>query len=300
MAAEGEAALGHAGGEGLELLVQLLLLLLAHRASQQVRLAERVARQLLRDRHHLLLVDDQAVGLAQHLLERLGELGVQRLDRLAAGLAAGVLVVGVRPHRAGTVERADRGDVLEGVGLHAAQQGAHRAAVELEDAEGVALLEQGVRRRVGQLEVLEHHLLAAVVLDVDQRVVEDRQVAQPEEVHLDQPELLAGRVVELGDLGAVGGTAHHRDHVEQRLARHDHAGGVHAPLALEPLEPDRGVHDGLHVGVAVVERAELAALAVALVRRVEDLLERDVLAHHRGRHRLGDPVAHGEGVAQDP
>ena len=49
----------------------------------------------------------------------------------------------------------------------------------------------------------------------------------------------------------------------------------------------------------VVEAAELAALAVALVVGVEDVLERDVLAHHRGRHGLGDAVAHGEGVAED-
>ena len=56
----------------------------------------------------------------------------------------------------------------------------------------------------------------------------------------------------------------------------------------------------LDVAVAVVERAELAALAEALVLRVEDLLERDVLAHHRRGHRLGDPVAHRERVAEDP
>ena len=98
--------------------------------------------------------------------ERLGELGVDRLDRLAAGLAAGVLVVGVGAHRAGPVERADRGDVLEGVGPHRAEQGAHRAAVELEDAERVAALEQLVRRLVGELELLEDDRLAAVGLDV--------------------------------------------------------------------------------------------------------------------------------------
>ena len=34
--------------------------------------------------------------------------------------------------------------------------------------------------------------------------------------------------------------------------------------------------------------------------RVEDAGERDVLAHHRRGHRLGDPVAHREGVAEDP
>ncbi len=75
---------------------------------------------------------------------------------------------------------------------------------------------------------------------------------------------------------------------------------MHAPLALEPLDAHRGVDDPLDVGVGLVEAAELPALAVALVLGVEDLLERHVLAHHRGRHRLGDPVAHGEGVAEDP
>ena len=86
----------------------------------------------------------------------------------------------------------------------------------------------------------------------------------------------------------------------QRLAGHDHAGGVHAPLPLEPLDADRGVDDLLDVGVGLVQRPELAALAVPLVAAVEDLLERDVLAHHRGGHRLGDPVAHRERVAEDP
>ncbi len=225
---------------------------------------------------------------------------MDRLHRLAAGLAPCVLVVRVGAHRAGAVERADRGDVLEGVGAHAAQQGAHRAAVELEDAEGVAALEQVVGRRVGELELLEDHRLAAVGLDVLQGVVEDREVAQPQEVHLDEAEVLAGRVVELRDHRAVGGPLQQRDHVDQRLAGHDHAGRVHAPLALEPLDAHRGVDDPLDVLVALVEAAELAALAVAAVLGVEDLLERDVLAHHRGGHRLGDPVAHRERVAEDP
>ncbi len=263
-------------------------------------MAQRVAGQLLRDRHHLLLIDDQAVGLAEHVLQGLGELGVDRLHRLASGLAAGVLVVGVGAHRAGPVERADRGDVLEGVGPHRPQQRPHRPAVELEDAQGVAALEQPVGGLVGELEVLEHDLLAAVGLDVLERVVEDGEVAQPQEVHLDQAQRLARGVVELGDHRPVGGPLEQRDHIDQRLAGHDHAGRVHAPLALQPLDADRGVDDLLHVAVGVVERPELAALAEALVLGVEDLAERDVLAHHRGRHRLGDPVAHRERVVEDP
>ena len=60
---------------------------------------------------------------------------------------------------------------------------------------------------------------------------------------------------------------HERDVVDHRLGGHDHAGGVHAPLPLQALQAAGGVDDRLHVGVALVERAELAGLGVALVRR---------------------------------
>ena len=76
-------------------------------------------------------------------------------------------------------------------------------------------------------------------------------------------------------------------------------GGVHAPLPLQPLDPDGGVDDLLDVGVVVVEGAELVALGVAVVALVEQLLERDVLAHDRRRHGLGDLVAERERVAED-
>ncbi len=75
---------------------------------------------------------------------------------------------------------------------------------------------------------------------------------------------------------------------------------MHAPLPLETLEPLRGLDDPLDLRVGLAQATELAALAVALVGAVEDLAERDVLAHHRGRHRLGDLLAHRERVAKDP
>ncbi len=103
----------HAFGEALVLLVEHLTLLLAHRLSQNVCSGERVAGDLLRDAHDLLLVDDQAVGLGKDLRERLGQFRVDRLDRLPVVLAVGVVVVGVHAHRARPVQRDDRDDVLE-------------------------------------------------------------------------------------------------------------------------------------------------------------------------------------------
>ncbi len=55
--------------EALALLGHLLDLLLAHGAAQQVGFAQRIAGQAIGDLHHLLLVDDDAVGLFQDLLQ---------------------------------------------------------------------------------------------------------------------------------------------------------------------------------------------------------------------------------------
>ena len=129
---------------------------------------------------------------------------------------------------------------------------------------------------------VEVDVLVAVELDVLDGVVEDRQVAQAEEVHLDQAERLAARVVELRDDLAVLEPAHDRDDVDERLAGHDDAGGVHAPLALQALEAEGGVDDLLRVRVRRRSSgAEVGGLVVALVLGSKMSGQRDVLAHDR-------------------
>ena len=132
------------------------------------------------------------------------------------------------------------------------------------------------------------------------RVVQHGQVAQAEEVHLEQAERLAGRVVELGDDRAVGLPLPDRHMVDDRLTAHDHAGRVHPGLPDQPLQPARGVDDLADLGLGLVQGADLARLAVPGVRFVEDPGQRDVLAHHRGRERLGDPVAERVREAEHP
>ena len=252
----------------------------------------------LRDRHHLLLVDDEAVAGVEDVLQRLLELGMDRRDRLQAVLAQRVVDVRVRTHRARAVERDDGRDVFEVVGLHLPQQRAHRPAVELEHAECVAPGEQVVGALVVEREVFEHRPEAAVRLDVVEGVVDDREVAQPQEVHLDEAEGLARRVVELRDDLAVLLPLHDRDDVDQRVARHDDARRVHAPLPLQVLEAERRLEDRLRLGVGLDEGPDVAGLLVARVILVEDAGERDVLAHDRGRHRLRELLAHAEGEAE--
>lgn len=222
-----------------EVLRQLLGLLLAHDAAEDVGLAERVAGDDLGGLLHLLLVDDQAVGDVQDLLERLLQLGVDRGDLLLAVLAQRVVGVGVHAHRARPVQGRDGGDVLEVVGLHQPQQRAHGPAVELEDAERVAALEQFEGRGVVEREAQEVDVDPLVGLHHLDGVVHDREVAQAQEVHLQQAERLAARVVPLGDGDAVGVPHPDGDVVGDGLAGHDHTGGVHAHLADQALHAAR-------------------------------------------------------------
>ncbi len=248
--------------------------------------------------HHLLLIDDEPVGRVENVGEGLFELFVNRLDLLLLVLAQGVVDVRVHAHRTRAVQREDCRDVLEVVGLHEAKKGPHRTAVELEHPEGVAAGEQLVRCPVVEVELLEDEGLTAVGFDVVERIVDDREVAKPQEVHLDQAERLTRRVVELRDDLAVLLTAHDRDDVDERFARHDDTGCVHTPLALQVLEAHRRVEDRLGFLVGLDESAKLPRLLVAGVILVEHVGQRHVLAHDRRRHGLGEALAHAEGESE--
>src|SRR4029078_1846305 len=99
--------------EAVPLLRHLLLDLLAQGAAEQIGFAEREAGQDLRDLHHLLLVDDHAIGLFQDRLDR----WMQIVRLLAAVLAVDVAVDVV--HRPPPIEGNDCKEVLAAGGSSA-------------------------------------------------------------------------------------------------------------------------------------------------------------------------------------
>ena len=140
-----EAALDGAGHEALALGVHLRLDLLAHGAAQQVGVAERIAGEDLRDLHHLFLVDDDAERLLQDRLElrmRIPGLRWVVLAELARAIDRDVR------HRARAVERDERDQVLEAVGLHLDERLAHAGAFHLEHADRLAAAQRLVGLRV--------------------------------------------------------------------------------------------------------------------------------------------------------
>ena len=206
--------------EDLALLLHFLGLLLAHRAAQQVGAAERVARQHVGGLHHLLLIHEHA----ERFLENRFEQRMIVLNLHLAVLAVDVVVEHV--HRPGSEQRDERDDVLDGTDLELAAQVAHPAGFQLEHADGVRLVQQVERLRVVERNLVDVEALAGGLFDEIERVLDDRQRLQPEEVHLQQAEV-AQRIhrVLRDDFVRVraGGERHN---IRERLRADDHAGRV--------------------------------------------------------------------------
>ena len=125
----GDALFGGAFKEAIALGGHFGLDLLAHGATQQIGLGERVAGERAGDLLDLLLIGDDAVGGREDGLEQ----RVEIFDVFAAGLA-GAIGRNVR-HRARAVERDERDEVLEAIGAHVDERALHARTFHLEHAQ---------------------------------------------------------------------------------------------------------------------------------------------------------------------
>ena len=201
--------------------------------------------------------------------------GVGRL--LAAVLAVDVSIHHAAVERAGTIEGRAGDDVADVVRLQPLEQFADAVRLELKHALGVAALQQGVGLRVVQRQLVQVDLLAARLLDQLDRVVEQRQGAQAQEVHLEQADLfqvahdplrrddrLAGPragVVALAD------DALQRHVIGQRAVGDHHAGRVRAGVAVGAFQLAGDVDQLAHLRVGLVRLLEVGALLQRLVER---------------------------------
>ena len=170
--------------------------------------------------------------------------------------------------------------------------------------------EQLVGLGVVEGDVVDVELDAPGLADDLERVGDDVEVAQAQEVHLEQAELLDAVHLVLGDdrarprrAGAVLGLALDRQVLGERLLGDDHRGGVDAVLAAQALEALGHVDDLAGVGVGLVHLPQLAGHLVAVLVlgvRLEAGVQRRVAAHDQRRHGLGHLVAHAVGVAEHP
>jgi len=277
-------ALGRrAGDEVFALPIDDLLLLLAHRLAQGVGLGERETGDLDGNSHHLLLVDDDAVGLAEDFLE----LGKNVGDGLAAVLALRVVIDEL--HGAGPVEGVERRDVEKALRLHSPQHVLHARRLELKDPVGITGGEKRVHRRVVERDLAEIKIGVFGTANRLDCVVDHRQSAESEKVHLQQTERLDVVLVELGADLAVGG-ANQGHEIDQRLGRDDHARSVDAAVTGEPLQPRGRLHEQTDVIVRFHKLPQLR-------RILERLFDCDI---EFVRNQLGYSVHIPKGHSYDP
>ena len=266
--AQSPQVVGHAGvGAGVdaplhELVAQRgheLLVLLAHRLAQVVRAGGREPRERAGDLHELLLVHRHRVRGARDGLQP----GVGEAD--AAGVTLVARIGGDERHGAGAVERHQRHQVGELRGAHLAEGVAHARRLELEHPQRVAAGQHAVGGRVIHGNGLDVEVLPRGVAHQPQGVLDDVQVAQAQEVHLQQAEGLDVVVGNLGDHGPL--VVHpHRQVVGHRARRDDDAGGVHALVAHQALQRTRDLHDASRRLVGLHRGRELAAGCGGLVQ----------------------------------
>ena len=157
----------HAIAERGSELRQFVGILLTHCLAQNIGLAEREVRHLLSGRHNLLLIDDETVGDVKDLRQWFFKRWVDRHILLKLVLALRVVCVRLNTHGTRSVKRDSSRDVIEAGRFHLPQQRTHRAAVQLEDPEGVARAQKLVSLLIGvEVELLENRSLDSVELDV--------------------------------------------------------------------------------------------------------------------------------------
>ena len=217
-----------------------VFILFTHRAPQQIRAAERVARQNLRDQHHLLLVHHHAEGGFEHRLEfrvEIPRVFAFAFDFLLA-FALDEVIHHARAERPRAVQRHQGNHVLKAIGLEFFLQFLRAARLGLEHRGRIALREYLEYIRVIQRELiqLERRLIGMQLLQIHHRAFEHGQVTQPQKVKLNEADVLHVLFIVLAD--HVGGAlrAIHRAKIGDFTRRDQYATRMHTDVARQSFE----------------------------------------------------------------
>ena len=147
------------------------------------------------------------------------------------------------------------------------QQALHlRAALDLEDADRVGLLDLGVHRRVVERHARQVDRLATQAGDAVDRILDRREHAEPEQVDLQEAGVAAAVLVPLADLAARHRSGLHGYEIDQRPGRDDHAARVLADVARQPGDLARQLAERIPARARV--RAGRAVDLVGDARRI--------------------------------
>ena len=171
-------------------------------------------------------------------------------------LSRDVVVDHARLERTRSIERDQGDDLPERAGLELQHEVGHARRFDLEHALRVAPTEQVVGDLIVHRDgVYVERLEALLLADHALRVRHQREGLEPEEVELDEADLLDVDHVVLGHHVTGLRVLVERDHVDQRLRPDHDAGGVLRGVTGEPFEALRRIDQTLHLGVGVHQRA---------------------------------------------
>ena len=226
-----DVVFGAAIHEALLVLRHDLGQLLAHRLAETVTLGHRESGQGVRHPHDLFLINGDAVGFLE---ERLGE-RVHVLDGLAPVLARDV--VGCEFHRSRTNQRHERDQVLERRRLNINRHAGGHATFKLEDADRFASPKHFVRHRIFERDVLDREVRILRVCELD-RLADEGQRAQAEEIHLEQSKLfeISHWVLRRDIALSLAAGALKRHMLNERVARNHHSGRVRRRVSRDAFE----------------------------------------------------------------
>ena len=222
------AALAHAADERLAEAVDVAEAAEGgHGAAQPVRLGRGEAGGDDGDLHGLLLEERHAKGLLQHPAQRVGRV----VHRLLAAPAAQVGVHHVPLDGARAHDRHLDHQVVEVAGLEAGQHAHLRAALHLEDADGIGAAQHLVDGRVLGRHGVEAEPAPVAAFDQVEGLAHAGEHAEAEHVHLEDAEGVQVVLVPL-DLGApLHGRVGDGDHLGERAAGDHHAARVLGEVA---------------------------------------------------------------------
>ncbi|OQC27920.1 MAG: hypothetical protein BWX71_01111 [Deltaproteobacteria bacterium ADurb.Bin072] len=277
------AALHGPRHEDLPLGGHLLADLLAHGAPEKVRLAQRVARHLLGDLHDLLLVDDDAVGLLQDLLQE----GMGVINVLPA--VSPVHIGWDEVHGSRPVQCHGSDDVLELLRLELPEHASHARAFELEHARCVAVADELVGEPVVEGYCRDVQVDSLGPQDVN-GLCDDGERLEAQHIELDKAHALDALHVVLADEHALLVDIHRDMGGQGVFVRYDDPAGMDRGMPAQAFQGPGDLDEPAHHRIALHELLQPRF-------GLDGLLESDVEVV---RNELGNPVHIGIAHAEHP
>ena len=164
--------------------IQHIYKLLSHCLSQGVGLTLGKAGEFLGEKHHLLLINGDSVGVVEVFLH----LRQVVLDRLYAQFPVNEIRDII--HRSRPVERIHRNEVLETLRMQLLEPFHHARRFELEHRGSIASAVEFVGRSIVYRYCLYVYFLSPTIADIVQTLVNDGKGVKAEEVHLEHSHTL--------------------------------------------------------------------------------------------------------------